>query len=114
MNSNRMEFNQDTSEAKKRAAAKKRVAELKGFYVHLSIYIVINFLLLLKALGVFENGPINLHMPSWSYFTTPFFWGLWVLGHGLYVFNIKMFTKWEERKIQEYLEKEEREYNNFK
>jgi hypothetical protein len=107
-----MDLNKNTND-KKLAEAKKKVEELKGFYVHLTAYILVNFFLLLGALGVFENGFVNLHMPDWGYFTTPFFWGIGVLAHGLYVFNIKMFKNWEERKIKEYIEKEEQEFEKF-
>ena len=42
-------------------------------------------------------------------FTTPFFWGIGLLFHGLNVFkhNFHFFKDWEERKIKEFMEKEE-------
>ena len=96
--------------------AKKRMEEIKGFYSHLAIYIVINILLLLAQTGFFTNNWLHVETPSWSYFTTPFFWGIGVLGHGLYVFQHKFtFLKgWEDRKIKEYMEKEEREISRKK
>lgn len=110
----KMDFklNQSNDE-EKLAKAKKRVEEIKGFYVHLTIYILVNLFLLLGAVGVFENGFAGLHMPSWGYFTTPFFWGIGVLAHALFVFNIRMFKNWEERKIREYLEKEDEEFRKY-
>jgi len=91
--------------------AKKRVEEIKGFYTHVAIYVIINLLLLLFNLGVFQNGLINLHIPNWSLFTTPFFWGIGLLGHGLYVFGggMKWYQRWEDRKIRQFMEDEERE-----
>ncbi|MAN58392.1 MAG: hypothetical protein CMC08_01000 [Flavobacteriaceae bacterium] len=94
--------------------AKKRVEEIKGFYTHLAVYLIINVLLLLFNLGVFQNGWINLHIPSWSLFTTPFFWGIGLLGHGLYVFGggIRFYKNWEERKLRQFMEEEESALNH--
>lgn len=93
--------------------AKKRVAQIKGFYSHLTIYLVINTLLLLNAIGVFNGSLDALYMPHWGYFTTPIFWGIALLFHGLNTFgyNITPIRKWEERKIQQYIEREENEPN---
>ncbi|MAT89252.1 MAG: hypothetical protein CMC35_01055 [Flavobacteriaceae bacterium] len=95
--------------------AKKRVDDIKGFYTHLCIYIIINILLLLLAMDVFENGFINISMPSWAHFTTPFFWGIGLLLHGVYVFGFKgsFLKKWEERKIKEYMERDSEEINKY-
>ena len=93
--------------------AKKRMEEIKGFYTHLVVYLIINTLLILAQMGVFTNWG-NVGMPTWAYFTTPFFWGIGLAAHGLYVFQHKFrsFKNWEERKIKEYMEREEREFNN--
>ncbi len=96
--------------------AKKRMEEIKGFYSHLTVYLVVNIILLLLNLGIFRNGLVNIRFPEWSMFTTPFFWGIGLLGHYLYVFQYKLqfFKDWEERKIQEYMEEEENELNQWK
>jgi hypothetical protein len=101
----------DTVKYKK---AKKRVADIKGFYIHFSIYLMINFVLFLFATDVF-NGLEKIHFPHWGYFTTPFFWGIGVFFHGLHVFgkNISFLKKWEERKVKEYMEKEESDRERF-
>ena len=92
--------------------AKKKMEEIKGFYTHLTVYLVINTLLILLQLGVFQNGFANIEMPSWSYFTTPFFWGIGLLFHGLYVFQdrLRFFKDWEDRKIKEFMDKDEEDY----
>ena len=104
------------NEKEKFERAKKRVAEIKGFYTHLTVYLVINALLFLSATGVFRSGIMGIHVPDWSYFTTPFFWGIGLLFHGLYVFQFKsgFFKQWEERKIREFMEKDEEELEKFK
>jgi len=96
-----------TEEKAKFERAKKRVAEVKGFYTHLLVYVLVNLFLLAANLGLFSGSPIKLGMPDWAYFTTPFFWGISLALHGLWVFSKKMdFLKnWEERKIKEYMDK---------
>ena len=63
----------ESKEKSKYERAKKKVEDIKGFYTHLSIYLVINGLMLLAALGIFEGTFIPFQFPDWSYFTTPFF-----------------------------------------
>lgn len=94
--------------------AKKKMEEIKGFYTHLTVYLVINSLLFLLRLGVFQNGFANIEIPDWSYLTTPFFWGIGLLFHGLYVFQdrLQFFKDWEERKIKEYMDKDEEDFKN--
>ena len=81
-------------------AAKERVEEIKGFYVHLFIYIVVNIgLILLDVL----TSPLQL----WFYWPL-LGWGIGLIAHAFSVFGIRgMFGKeWEERKIKEIMEKE--------
>ncbi len=93
--------------------AKKKVDEIKGFYSHLLVYLIVNIALILVQLGIF-NGFSNISYPGWALFSTPFFWGIGLMFHGLYVFQHKFtfFKNWEERKIKEYMEKDEEEYKN--
>ncbi len=91
--------------------AKKKVKQVKDFYNHLTVYIVINTLLILMHMGLFQNGIFDLDVPTWPMFTTPLFWGIGLLFHGLYVFQdgITFFRKWEERKLKEFMDEEERD-----
>lgn len=95
-------------ENSKYGRAKKRVDDIKGFYSHLTVYIIINIVLLVFKLDIFENGEFNIPSYHWSYFATPFFWGIGLLFHGLWVFgpSITSIKKWEERKIEQFMEKE--------
>jgi uncharacterized membrane protein len=80
--------------------AKKRVEELKGFYGHLIAYIVVNVFLAIVNL---------LTTPGfWWFLFVTFFWGIGLVAHGLSVFTKRgIFSKdWEDRKINEYMEKE--------
>lgn len=84
--------------------AKKRVKKLKGFYSHLTIYILVNLFIVF----------INIHdlKPGESYFQyknfiTLFFWGIGLLAHGMSVFvpQFVLGRNWEERKIRELMNK---------
>lgn len=94
--------------------AHKKMKDIKGFYTHLVVYLMINAILLLAQMGLFSGSLVHFGLPTWSYFTTPFFWGIGLFFHGLYVFQHKfsIFRDWEERKIKEYMEKDEEEFKN--
>ena len=80
--------------------AKKRVEELKGFYGHLTAYIIVNVFLFVIYLLTTPGG-----FP-WFLFVT-FFWGIGLVSHALTVSRRGLFSKeWEERKIKEYMENE--------
>jgi hypothetical protein len=80
--------------------AKERVEELRGFYVHLTVYVTVN-------LGLFL---INmLASPGSLWFFWPLMgWGIAVALHGLIVFGSGRFLSadWEEKKIKEIMENE--------
>ena len=88
--------------------AKKQVEEIKGFYGNLTAYIVINIFFLILNL---KTSPEHL----W-FFWPMLGWGIGVIFHGLKVFNYMPFLSkdWEERKIKEFIEKEEQEKNSKK
>lgn len=93
---------------------KKQVKNEKEWYTHLFIYLVINIALQLFYVGVFDGGSFTSYIPWWVRLTTPFFWGLNLFVHWLYAFKKVRFDtfykKWEERKINEYMAKEEEEF----
>ena len=88
--------------------AKKRVDEIKGFYGSLIAYIVVNTGLMVINLVTSPEYLWFLWSLGW--------WGLGVLIHGLKVFNyMPFFNKdWEERKIKEFIEKEEQTKKSWK
>ena len=86
-------YNEDTSYYR----AKKRVEELKGFYGNLISYCcVIPFL-------IFINLTYSPHF-QWFWFSAAG-WGFGLVMHAFKVFGYS--SNWEERKIQEILQKEE-------
>jgi len=103
------------NDTEKYKRAKKKVAEIKGFYTHLTIYILVNTFILLTASGLLSGNVLSLEMPEWPHFISPVIWGIGLLFHGLYVFQFKsgFIKKWEERKIREYMEKDMEELRKF-
>jgi hypothetical protein len=80
--------------------AKKRVEALRGFYVHLGVYLVVNLLLF------FINMVAS---PDRLWFFWPLLgWGLAIVLHALRVFGAGSIfgTDWEEKKIKEIMENE--------
>ncbi|MBQ0732684.1 2TM domain-containing protein [Aquimarina celericrescens] len=87
--------------------AKKRVENEKGFYSHLTAYVIINIaLLFINA----DLGEADLNdWFRWNLLLTPILWGIGLIVHGIYVFGkIPSFSKaWEERKIKELMDKDD-------
>lgn len=85
------------------ARAKERVEKLKGFYGNLISYCCVIPVLII----------INLTTSSFQWFWFPMLgWGLGVTFHALETFGYG--KSWEEKKIQEILEKENREQSKWK
>lgn len=91
--------------------AEKKVKEIKGFYFHLFLYLVINLTWVFVLL--FSNEMSSYYQygfwgMGYGQIAMALFWGIAVLLHGLLVYGKKVsFTKkWENRKIQELLNKE--------
>lgn len=90
------------SEYERYEEAKKQVKEIKGFYSHLISYVVVISVLVF----------INLYYtPKHIWFFWPMMgWGIGLFFHALAVFNIVPFfgKDWEEKKINELIEKEKK------
>ena len=78
------------------AQARRRLAALKGFYVHLIVFALV--LLGLLIVNSASGGP-------WWVVWVFVGWGLGVLAHGLAVSGrgSRTIAAWEERKLQDYL-----------
>lgn len=86
--------------AKRYERAKKHVEELKGFYIHFSIY--------LSMVPVFIF--LNLKSTGFPWAIFPIVgWGMGVIGHAMEVFNWNPFLgkDWEERKIRKLMKEDE-------
>lgn len=96
----------------KYARAKKRVDEIKSFYRHLKVFLVINGMFYLFKLGVF-----NSLMPEWLTSEPQFFnwvninvaiWGVILAIHFIYIYRNKIpfLKRWEERQIKKIMDRE--------
>lgn len=83
--------------------AKQKVKKILGFYWHLASYIVVNVFIIIL---IVSNGGEFFNFGT---FATPLFWGIGLLFHFLSVYGPDfLFGKqWEERKIKEFMEKEQ-------
>lgn len=86
-------------------AAQKRVKNIKGFYVHLTVYVFVNIFLSFQIYWSSKN-----EFWRWESFSPALFWGIGLLAHGTSVFgtNLLFGKNWEERKIKELMEKDKK------
>jgi hypothetical protein len=100
------------NESFKYRRAQERVAKIKGFRIHATIYVFINLMLILG------NG-ISHVQAGQSFFQfymlfTPLFWGIGLGIHGIRVFvpNFLFGSKWEERQIERIMKQEDAQNQN--
>ncbi|MGB3590056.1 MAG: 2TM domain-containing protein [Nonlabens sp.] len=82
--------------------AKARVGELRSFYNHLFVYLIVNTCI----------ASFNYYVDGWQipWFLFPLAgWGIGLLGHAMGTFGNNILTTkgWEERKIQELMERDQ-------
>ena len=97
---------EDLNITERRKRAKKRVNELKGFYIHLMVYLIVNiFLIAVIIMAQSDQEEFTLH---WYNFSTAIFWGLGLMIHALVTFRLNPFfgKSWEDRMIQKYMEED--------
>lgn len=96
-------------ENQKYIRAQKRVKSIKGFYVHLFVYLGVNAFIFLARLISGEGVGLLL---DWSSYGTMFFWGIGLAFHGFGVFgmNFLLGKNWEKRKIKEIMDKDKKEF----
>ena len=93
--------------SEKYTRAKKRVDEIKKFYKHLAVYLIINFIFIGRR--IYKDISIGdsffeafTDTDNYSFF---FWWGLFLIVHAVKVFGLpSLFNKdWEERKVREFM-----------
>lgn len=102
-----METEQDIHSDFNYRMAKKKVKEIKGFYIHLMVYLLVNSAILIMTTrdeGLWEG------LQDLSNYVTALFWGIGLVAHGAGVFGPNLFfgKAWEEKKIREFMEKEKK------
>jgi hypothetical protein len=96
-----LETGGDPEYAARYRRARERVEAVRGFYVHLTVYLTVNaFLLVINLLTSRDS--------LWFYWPL-LGWGAAVAIHGLVVFGTtsRWGAGWEQRKIHEYMEEGE-------
>jgi 2TM domain len=86
------------TEEEKYLAAKAHVAALKGFYIHLTVFVAV-----MTGLIAADAASAGSWWVQWPLIG----WGLGILGHAYLVFapSSTAATSWEERKIKETMAK---------
>ena len=108
----------DNNNRDKLDRAKKRVLELKGFYIHLTVYTLVNtFISTMKIIRNMGDGE-SFNDAFWDFgtFAVWFFWGIGLFFHGLKVFSYNPFfgKDWEKRQIQKYMDKDKNEAEKYR
>lgn len=108
----------------KLSKARRQVGAIKGFYNHLTVYVLINLGLFAIKSNIFHyfrdiglNDANFLDWVYWNIMITPLIWGVALFLHGLYVFKFKsvplreLMSKsikdWEEKQIRRFMEKDQ-------
>ena len=90
--------------------AKKRVKQVKGFYIHALVFVLVNaFIIMMKVInGQHVAGEPQIKI---SQFLTIIIWGVGLVAHGLSVFlpNFILGKNWEEKKIRELMDKDKKQ-----
>jgi len=97
--------------------AQKKVKNIKGFYGHLAVYLLVVPTVLFLAPGNARFMPISntffeevnfLNWIDWNTYGTPILWGIALAIHALNVFvkNPFLGKSWEERQIEKYMKED--------
>lgn len=99
------------TEGQKYLLAKKRVEKIKGFYIHLAVYIIVNIFIsaiIIYGLTNDSDGAYGFQgaITHFGTYSTWLFWGIGLFFHWLGVFGTNMFfgKDWEKKKIEEYMD----------
>ena len=86
------------------AMAFKKMKRIKGFYVHLAVYLIFNTIIILVGNTEFNDSDSG----SLGRFSLAFYWGIGLAAHGASVFGRDLFfgSRWEERKIRQFMDKD--------
>ena len=90
-------------QADRYAQARRRVREIRAFYLHVAVFVAVNYLL--HLINVVATP--KLYWAFWPLFG----WGIGLLAHGLATYRWIPFVgkEWEKRKIQELMDKDRRD-----
>lgn len=107
----------DSNRTEKMIRARKRVDELKGFYIHLTVFILVNIFITTMVVVARMNGGDSFGEALFSFgsFSTAIFWGIGLAFHAAKVFGYNPFFSkdWEKRQIQKYMDKDKKEAEKY-
>lgn len=100
----------DFTQEHKYLLAKKRVEKIKGFYVHLAVYIIVNiFISGIIVYGLTKDSGNEYRFKEaithFGTYSTWLFWGIGLFFHWLGVFGSNLFfgKDWEKRQVEKYM-----------
>lgn len=100
------------SQEKRLIKARKRVDEIKGFYKHLAVYLIINLLLTFVVhffdvtIRIIDGLELGNDIGIWFYnYPVWIIWGIILLidAARVFVFPKVLGSDWQERKIREFM-----------
>lgn len=93
--------------------AKERVKEIRGFYIHLLIFIVVNIAVVFINIRELKDGESYFQLKNFFTFSI---WGIFILIHAGRVFlpNFILGKNWEEKQIQKILDQEKQNHGKFR
>jgi hypothetical protein len=102
-----MEKPDNLNEDRSYIRAKKRVEELKGYYKHLAIYVIVNSFLSGAQIvdGISEDKTFKEIFSDFGIYAIWLFWGIGLFFHTLNTFGLSKLLgpNWQERKVKEYM-----------
>ena len=105
-------YPKDSEENQRYLRAKKRTVALRKFYKHLIVYVVVNIVISgFKIKGYMEEGDsfeeALVLLDTWIVWAV---WGVFVLLQAIRTFksNVILGADWEEKKIREYMNENNR------
>ncbi|MBW2938224.1 2TM domain-containing protein [Aureisphaera sp. CAU 1614] len=105
---------------KKYEEAQKRIKQIKGVYGHIIIFLVVVPLVfivrffVLPAYGIVSEEKGFNNWLNWNTYIFPVMWLMAIGIHALTVFKPKSIKNWEDKKIEELIQKEEEEIQTWK
>ena len=98
-----------------------RVQKLKRFYKHLTVYVIVNVIVVffgLRGIDLLNTKTMEVdayYVPwlLWNVLSVPILWGIGLLIHGVSVFRptFGFIKNWEQRQLQKIMEEEYRKEN---
>ena len=105
-----------TNPESKYERAKERVKEIKGWYNHLLIFIVVNTILQTMYSGYIEGIHLYVGESIFGRLIGPVVWGFALLIHAIWVFKShyirRSYKDWEEQKIEKIMKEDTDAFND--